>query len=229
MKKTNYILKNQSTINVSFWASNYIQNQAHTEKLKNIADTLDGIIDDLSKYGWYINANFSINFILELANYVKQKNAKELENEIIKYYKHNIDGIRKNLLIKYNDRQILLEEAFNAHKREMYFSSTILFLSQADGLCDGNFFLLAKNKKKLKTFLNQKQSPDVVNIVLGKESAIDSWTGHKQKYFSDLNRHDIMHGYCFDFGNEVNSFKALSLLCFMSDFIDSYNKFEKYK
>jgi len=61
----------------------------------------------------------------------------------------------------------------------------------------------------------------MINAVLGKESAINVDTCKKDKsnYFSNLNRNGVMHGLHLDYGNEKNSLKALSLFCFLSDFI----------
>ena len=121
----------------------------------------------------------------------------------------NLKEIKKNLI----------SEAFKAHKNKMYYSSTILFLSQVDGIGEGKIF---RGKKALKEYLSKGKHFDLFDNVLQEETAINVDTRKsKTNYFSDLNRHGVMHGLHFNYGNEKNSLKALSLLCFISDSINS--------
>jgi hypothetical protein len=111
-------------------------------------------------------------------------------------------------------------EAFSAHKKKQYFASTILFLSQADGICEGKVF---RGKKVFNNYIESKKASTLIRSVLGQVSPIDIDTRNPDRanYFSDLNRHGVMHGLHVDYGTEENSLKALSLLCFISDFVNS--------
>ena len=50
---------------------------------------------------------------------------------------------------------------------------------------------------------------NVNNIIRNSDSSRKDTTN----FFSELNRHKVMHGLTSDYGNEINSLKALSLLC----------------
>jgi hypothetical protein len=98
----------------------------------------------------------------------------------------------------------------------MFYSSTILFLSQADGLSKGEIF----RGKMLNKLIRKKERHPVVNI-LHRENPLSSHYNpntENSDFFSNLNRHGVMHGLSTDFGNELNSYKSLSLLCFVSDY-----------
>lgn len=98
----------------------------------------------------------------------------------------------------------------------MFHSSTILFLSQADGICDSIIFTGSKIKK----IKDKKKVHPIVKIVSESNPLTDHYNPKTKNsnYFSDLNRHGVIHGISSDYGNELNSLKALSLVCFVSDF-----------
>ncbi len=154
--------------------------------------------------------------VLRIFNALKNNQEKIVQEILLKYYRNNIKHIESRLCNVIPERQKLIREAFNAHKLQMYFSSTLIFLSQADGICEGKMF---RKKNEFIKFLETKEKHEIVTAVLGKKSAIDIWTGKKSNYYSDLNRHEVMHGLYQDYGNEINSLKALSLLCFIAYFI----------
>ena len=182
----------------------------------------------LANYGWYISGGMRVASILEIHFHIKDKKINKAEKILINYYKNDIRRINDKLVKKYLDRKAILEEAFQAHKKGMYFCSTMLFLSQADGICGSKLF---RDKKHLKAYLKTQKSPDIINAVLEKISSIDVDTRQldRSNYFSTLNRHGVMHGLHYNFGHEKNSLKALSLLCFIADFMDRYNKLPSSK
>lgn len=171
----------------------------------------------LSTYGWYVSGDMKYESILQIFFALKSRNVDAAESIVSKYYKTQIAQKEKELICKFPERKKLLKETFLAHRKKMYNASTILFLSQADGICEGKMF---RRKKVLKDYLDLKTNPDLIKAVLGKESAIDADTrkNDTSNYFSNLNRHGVMHGLHSDYGIEKNSLKALSLLCFISDF-----------
>ncbi len=108
----------------------------------------------------------------------------------------------------------------------MFFSSTILFLSQVDGICDSVFFKIKDDKKKLKEFLNKNvrnNEPDYIVSTILEKNAIDDSTSNRNKYPSKLNRHSVMHGIDYQFGTEINSLKSISLLNYLIDFVLNKN------
>ena len=171
----------------------------------------------LSNYGWYVSVNLKLLDVLAVFQSIQNNTFNEKEHVLIDYYKNSLKDIETNLLKKHLDRNKIISEAFKAHKNKMFNSSTILFISQSDGICEGKIF--SGNKKK--DFFDSKKSPYFVNNTLLNKTAINEDTRKDTtNFFSELNRHKVMHGLTSDYGNEINSLKALSLLCFVSDWVD---------
>ena len=145
---------------------------------------------------------------------------EEADRKIADHYRENYEQIISRIISRNKERKSIIEEASKAHVNEMYFASTILFISQADGICDGKIFV--RDDKKLSS-VEKESTPDIVYETLGKQSAIDEDSRVTQSnYYSELNRHKVMHGLKFDYGNELNSLKALSLLSFVANFTNRY-------
>lgn len=174
----------------------------------------------LLNFGWYIPSSFKIVEFNKLITLIKNDEYIESEILLIKFFKTNLNKIENRLINKHLNRENLIKEAFKAHKNKMYYSSTILFLSQSDGITKNKLFI---NSKKFNESIDFEKNPNFIEI-LGKESPLNVDTRKEKNinYFSDLNRHAVIHGISNDFGNEINSLKALSLLCFINDWYDRY-------
>lgn len=70
-----------------------------------------------------------------------------------------------------------------------------------------------------------KDNHSIINLI-GKETAlnVDTRKEDNSNYFTNLNRHGVMHGLEVNYGTEVNSLRALSFLCFITDFYNRYKK-----
>lgn len=167
----------------------------------------------LTNYGWYIDPQMKIEFVTQIFDALSSKQKEIVDDILIEYYRNNTNEIQ--IVGKYPERKMLLEEAFVAHKSKMYFSSTILFLSQADGILGGHMF---HKRYKLKELIEKHPYAEFISAVIGNNSAINANTVNKSNYFSELNRHEVMHGKYCEYGKETNSLKAISLLSFISYF-----------
>lgn len=192
-------------------------NKEFHDKTKNALKISDEYTYLLSNYGWYISAEMSWKSVFDIFVALKNDNISFVNEQIISYYTRNIESIETTLIQKYPKRKSILLEAFKAHKMKMFFSSTILFISLTDGICDGKLF---RGKNALNSFFTENNVSNRIKEVLDKESAInvDTRKIDKSNYFSELNRHGVVHGLHTDFGNEINSLKALSMLCFITSF-----------
>lgn len=175
----------------------------------------------LLNYGWYISAKMQLKKISNVIELIKSEKIEDAENILITFFKENLEKIEEQLIDKHTDRKDIINEAFKAHRNEMYYSSTILFLSQGDGIIDGKIF---HNRQNLEKHLDKSKNPNFIKILKEDSSLnVPSIKINKSKYFSKLNRHAVMHGESLDYGTEKNSLKALSLCCFVSDW---YNRYE---
>jgi hypothetical protein len=202
------------------------QNGGITSILSKVFDIKNDSIEEntriLLNYGWYISAQMKMKKISEVIELIKSKKTVEAESILINFFKENLTKIEEQLITKHSDKKPVFAEAFKAHRSNMFYSSTILFLSQGDGIIDGKIF---QNRKNLDKHLDKEKNPNFVNLLKEDSSLnVPSIKINKSKYFSKLNRHSVMHGKSTDYGTEINSFKALSLCCFVSDW---YNRYEE--
>ncbi len=175
-------------------------------------------LDLLADHGWYISKATTLGDIFENATAAIQKDTSKIDKAMAKLFKGEQKSIHKKLVANHPDRKIILNEAFKCHSKKYYHASTTLFLSQADGIMAGKLYLIKNDKAALKYYLSTGQYTDYLTEILTKVRGIDSFTGDIGKHNSNLNRHSVMHGLSSDFGNEVNSYKAMSLLNFVEDF-----------
>jgi hypothetical protein len=177
----------------------------------------------LANQGWYISAGSPIVDGVKFAIEITKGNNVKVDSYMAKFYEKEAKDIIKRLCSQFPGRVAILTEALQAHRKGMYFSSTSLFLSNADGLCDGFLFTGKNGKANLKKLLERKSSLDYFLSVIVDTNAIDTAHHKMRNYPSDLNRHGVMHGLDVDYGTKVNSLKALSLLAFIGDFV--YKRF----
>jgi hypothetical protein len=191
-------------------------------KILNIeSNLLEKATKILLNHGWYLSGHIEMKQTSLIVELIRNECFVEAEIKLLGFYRENLNTIKTQLINKNPNRKSVLEEAFKAHNNKMYFSSTILFISQADGIIDGKIF---HNRKNLDKFLNNR-SVKIVELLKEDSSLnIPSIKLKKTKYISKMNRHSIMHGESTDYNTEINSLKALSLCCFVNDWYNRYDK-----
>jgi hypothetical protein len=181
----------------------------------------DGLLK-LASYGWYIDADISVGYINGLMEKAINKNQKYLDEYFSEYYKTSMNEKTGMISRKHYNRSKIIEEAVYCHQIGKYYASTTLFLTQADGICSGLLFKNRKNKDALKQYIAKNKCSSffsTIMIAIENTNTIDSFYSKINLYDNQLNRHGVMHGLETDFGKEINSLKAFSLLVFVSDFI----------
>ena len=125
--------------------------------------------------------------------------------------------------IRFPARAIILESAFNAHKRKEYALSIPVLLIQADGIC---YDLINKQlySKKGKVPVVAEYAETITADVfrsallypLTQPLPISASANERAEDFSDLNRHQVIHGESTTYDTEINSLKAISMLNYVS-------------
>ena len=176
----------------------------------------------LANYGWYISEKLEVIQTIKLVKLCIDDKDFELNTFFIKYYSECISNNVNSLSEKFPDRKIMFEEALKAHNNKLYHCSTLLWITLCDGLCEGELFKLKGDKKAINKWLTDNQTPigylKFIEVIT-KVNAIDAYTGNKINYKSQLNRHGIVHGFDINYGSEINSLKAFSLLVFIKDIV----------
>lgn len=167
----------------------------------------------------------------------------EIDQCMIDYYRHNFQDFVKRLQANNPSRSAAIAAAARAHAEfgaDGFFLSTPVFIAQADGLLSE--ILSVESPLGMKR--NVKGEPQVRSTTAGhllnqmfksdqesldllhpfftlhesdflKSAAARSESSGSSGGFTALNRHQVMHGECSDYGTEVNSLKAFSFLVFV--------------
>lgn len=181
----------------------------------------------LANYGWYISEKLQMNQLTNLVKLAHNDEEEDLNTFFLNYYSEHISENVSSLSVRFPERKELFEEAFSAHNKKLYHSSTLLWLTLCDGICEGELFKLKGNKRAIRKWLRDNDTTETYVKyleVITEVNAIDAYTGDKVKYKSQLNRHGIVHGFDINYGNEINSLKAFSLLVFINDMVNRHKR-----
>ena len=186
------------------------------QELKQDGYTFLDYDNALLKNGWLIPYELMVREVMLLAFQFENNQIEKADNFLINYFKKQLTRIKRELIKKHPNREAILKEAFEAHKKKMYYSSTILFISQADGITENNIL----SGRNFKNFVKRNESHPLSELFTNPNPITSNF--HKKKLDdgdeTKINRHGIMHGLIVDYGTELNSYKALSLLYFVSNY-----------
>ena len=176
----------------------------------------------LANLGWYINGKMTLAQAAWLMNLAIEEEIVTINNYLISHYNKEME-LRAKFIEKSNSKRcLIIKEGIDCHLLEKYNASVSLFLSQADGICKGLLFKTREKKKELKKFVDEKEDnkffEDILKTIL-RVNKIDEYFSKDSDSSTGLNRHAVLHGYDTDFGTELNSLKAFSLLLFVKDFL----------
>ena len=204
----------------------FIKLKEQQKEIDELSGMMNKTMRKLSLHGWYISATIEVATLISLMENIKKGDTGKVDNTMKLHYDSNFDTIITDLSKSFFDRKEIFAQAAKAHKLKMYYASISLFLSQADGICKGYLFILKNEKKNLKKEISKFNSSTLKEVleVIMNESAIDAPYSNRTKYPSKLNRHSVFHGLDKEYGTNLNSLKALSLLTFIGDFFNRYRK-----
>jgi len=169
-----------------------------------------------SNYGWYIPFELMVKDITILVNQFENSDIEKADKFLIKHFKKNIKQIKNKIIDIFPERKNIINEAFSAHRKKMFFSSTILFISQADGITKNKIFM----GNNFRNFSKENKEHPLVKLFVEKNPLTKHFNENNENSTNsdNLNRHGVMHGISNNYGIELNSFKALSFLWFVSNF-----------
>lgn len=183
----------------------------------------------LSHYGWFIDMDEPINFIKSLARALDNGNEKDVDIILCNHFKNKLDEISENINKNYPDRREIFKAAIGAHLNCDYNLSIPVILIQCDGVCKeklNNYFFMRRNKvpqtAETATKFEENCDEKITSAYLeplSKVTTINKSYNDGDVNFKGLNRHMIIHGVSTDYGTEINSYKAISLINYLSKMI----------
>lgn len=176
----------------------------------------------LAEHGWYLDTDMTFSQLIFLRD---QLNDTQLDNTVIyealiQYFENKLQEIEKLVGENFPNRKKIIDDAFNAHRRQEYNLSIPVLLAQIDGICKeitGHYyFIRVKGGKKPQTahYVDKEFIPSTKALLnpLADISTINKSQQERYKGFDGLNRHQVLHGESLDYGTKENSLKIISLL-----------------
>ncbi|SDI36424.1 hypothetical protein SAMN05216588_115107 [Pseudomonas flavescens] len=182
--------------------------------------------------GWFFSWHMSLANLVKLLSELEQLEDEDIDSYFVEFHRNNFDFLTKSIISATPNREAVLNAAFSALQRanaEDYYLSIPVLLAQADGILAE----ITKSNSPLQR--NAEGAKKWANTITGEISKasiypifhIDKYDlliGGKQREefeksgstFTALNRHQILHGEVWNYGTEVNAFKAFSFLCFVT-------------
>lgn len=190
--------------------------------------------------GWFFNWQGSLQTVLGLIDSIEAAgdDQNQIDTILKEHFIEYIDYYSGQLSDAYPERKSAIDSAVSAHKTlgdSGYFLSIPVFLAQADGIfsevCEISM-AMGKSQKKPEVkgveFIRSRIGEDgeasdllspLFNLhesdLLKSEGARNSEFDRTGVVFNALNRHQVLHGEVSNYGTELNSLKAFSLLAFV--------------
>jgi hypothetical protein len=196
------------------------------EDLRKSAEELPGqtrsALYALGQHGWYLDPEIPHTAIWHLEAALTEGNVEEAERTLCEYFRNRAPDIAESLIAEHPRRAHLIRSAFNAHERGEYELSIPVLLAQANGICveATKYELFSKrDRAKIAAYVDMEVTNALMAAVLSPLTIslpISFTEGERGPDFAQLNRHVVLHGESVDYGTELNSLKAISLLNYVA-------------
>jgi hypothetical protein len=200
-------------------------------------DTLASAVTNLVEYGWYLPwlDRVKLRDLKDIIKLYKANSQNDIDNFLCDFFERRLDEIQEEITQRFPLRKDPLTQAFTAHKNKQYCLSTPVFLTQADGI----FVDLTSLKKgpyqrdkqvpMTQVWVNSLMLDDFTKAYLDHLNRTSTLILNKTERLTQpinkgINRHTILHGESTNYGDRVNSLKALSFLYFVKTTVESATK-----
>jgi hypothetical protein len=196
--------------------------QESAKHYKKFSDNLRELSTELAKRGWYANMDMPIKFFNTLRQLLKANNLKGVDNMMMAYFQHHLEPVENEIMSAFPLRAQILSAAFRAHTQKTYTLSVPVFLIQADGICSEllgvGIYARTKRVPQTASAIKQFEDDELMSSLLEPlkiAGALNAYADEKHQYPDIFNRHEILHGKSLNYANELNSFRAISLLSYL--------------
>ena len=190
---------------------------------------------DLAQRGWYLHDKMPLKYINMLRPLLRTNKYAEVDAHMITYLCHAFREIEQEIISAFPERAEILSAAFLGHHRKDYALCIPVFLAQADGICSEllgvGVYSRAKGIPKTASAVERFKDKFTSAFLepLRVSGALNANEKEKHQYPDILNRHEVLHGKSLDYATSINSFRAISLLCYLCSTVFSERAFEEFK
>ncbi len=182
----------------------------------------------LAQHSWYLDFNMPLPSLWEIKKAISSGEIEEVEEALVEYFESRLDEIEKSFGAKFPHRSHIIASAFKAHRNGEYFLSIPVLLAQTDGICKevvDQYLFMKKDKKPRTAIYVEQLAADTYKAALLSPLAASTPIGasehEREEGFNLLNRHMVLHGESLDYGSKMNSLKAISLINYVSQALET--------
>ena len=178
--------------------------------------------EKLACFGWFPDPQMPWNAPILLAREIEKNTPEEVIEHISRYFRGRISDIEIEMERNHPGRKQIFHDAFQAHREGKYNLSIPVFLSQADGMWWDKFkkglFSTRDREKVFDDFLVERRNHFFTLMfgLLRTSVPLIASESQRDSSFSELNRHQVLHGEVVTYGTEQNSLKAISFLSWLN-------------
>lgn len=184
----------------------------------------------MAEHGWYPTMHMMPGDTIALAEKIKNEEVDSVNLWMMVHLNEYYSILKKDVIKKFSHRNEPLKEAFWAHENKKFYLSVPVFLAQADGICQEltQFKLFGAKKIEKNVYkpytekwANQLSTDFITGILIEPLKHKGGLNKHRKEPKVDglVTRHQVLHGESYDYGKEIHSYRALSLLYFVSEIV----------
>ncbi len=195
------------------------------ESIQSLPDQLKTALLILGNNGWFFDLDLPLPFLWEIEKKLIEGEIEAAESELVNYYREHLSSIQENITNRFPYRKRIIDLAFDAHNRGEYELAIPVLLAQSDGICFDviNSYMFIRSRKDNKPMTSLYVDSITSNMFrqallspLTQPLPISLTWNERGDDFTQLNRHQVMHGEALDYGSEINSLKSISLLNYLA-------------
>lgn len=181
----------------------------------------------LAQHGWYIDPEMAVVDVGRRRESLEGGDVDAGQAWFVEYYREHLDAIEQRLCERHPKRAKVIAAALRGHRAGEYALSVPVMLAQADGIAVDlrRRQLYSKRADRgiggLASGLPPGDFDRVLWSVFQERTPLSDNTSDLPVGFDGLNRHAVLHGLDPDYGTEINSLKALSLLNYTAYALES--------
>ncbi len=193
------------------------------EEIHKLPQRTQNALMILGTHGWYLDIDMPLPGLWVLEKALSDGTYEEADQALMEYFRERTPEIEKSLIKSFPHRTKILCSAFKAHSRGEYDLSVPVFLAQTDGICQEligmPLFRKIKNVPATAKYIESVAADTFWAAMLHPLSVtlpISASKHERDNRFVGLNRHQVLHGESTEYGTELNSLKAISLLNYIA-------------
>lgn len=177
----------------------------------------------LAQNGWYPDPHLLPSDLFELSTLFVSGEVSQAHKQLCDHFDSRCVDIEAVLCKRCPRRAKLLKSAFGAHRRGEYALAIPVFLAQADGMCQEitgvQLYGRREGVPRLASDLFLREASEITRWLLTpliEPMPISASSSERAGLTDALNRHAVLHGESVDYDSSLNSYRAISLLVYVS-------------